>query len=224
MSKYSFYTRKNSLRLKNYDYSKKGLYFLSLNVNTRLLLFGYIADGEMILNDAGKMIERWYKELENKFPHIKCHESVVMPDHFHCIIEIVEDKDYRDDQAKPDSHNEPDSHIEADRPNEPDSHKGLSPLGNPNHRTGVPEWTPGRKANNPAQTTGIPRIMEWFKTMTTNEYIRGVKLYDWKRFHKKLWQRSYHDIIIRNEKSYHNIVNYIKQNPEKWKNRKSRKS
>ena len=41
----------------------------------------------MILNDACKMAERWYRELENKYPDKRCHEMVIMPNHFHCIIE-----------------------------------------------------------------------------------------------------------------------------------------
>ncbi|MDQ3017853.1 MAG: hypothetical protein M3R25_14165, partial [Bacteroidota bacterium] len=48
---------------------------------------GKITDGQMIMNDAGKMIEKWYLELENKFPDIKCDAHVIMPNHFHCIIE-----------------------------------------------------------------------------------------------------------------------------------------
>jgi REP element-mobilizing transposase RayT len=66
--------------------------------------------------------------------------------------------------------------------------------------------------------------MDWFKTMTTNEYIRGVKQFDWERFDKKLWQRSYYDHIIRDEKSYDNIVNYIIRNPENWDTDKFYKS
>ncbi len=49
-------------------------------------LFGEIADGKMQLNDAGKMVEKWYFELMNKFPDIRCGEHVVMPNHFHYII------------------------------------------------------------------------------------------------------------------------------------------
>ena len=45
----------------------------------------------MVLNDAGKMIEKWYRELENKYPNKMCHQMVIMPKHFHCIIENVRD-------------------------------------------------------------------------------------------------------------------------------------
>ncbi len=52
--------------------------------------------------------------------------------------------------------------------------------------------------------------------MTTNEYIRAVKNLGWKPFDGKLWQRNYYEHIIRDEKSYHIIANYIKNNPAKW--------
>lgn len=52
--------------------------------------------------------------------------------------------------------------------------------------------------------------------MTTNEYIRGVKNLGWQTFDGKLWQRNYYEHIIRNEQSYHNISNYIINNPAKW--------
>jgi REP element-mobilizing transposase RayT len=44
-------------------------------------------DKIMILNDAGKMVERWNRELGNKYPDKRFHEMVIMPNHFHCIIE-----------------------------------------------------------------------------------------------------------------------------------------
>ena len=62
----------------------------------------------------------------------------------------------------------------------------------------------------------LHRVLQWFKTMTTNEYIRGVKHHNWQRFDKKLWQRNYYEHIIRNEKSHRHISEYIKNNPSKW--------
>lgn len=59
-------------------------------------------------------------------------------------------------------------------------------------------------------------ILQWFKTMTTNKYIEGIKSLDWQPFIGKLWQRNYHEHIIRNEESYHRIADYIINNPAKW--------
>ena len=67
---------------------------------------------------------------------------------------------------------------------------------------------------------GLPlhRVVQWFKTMTTNEYIRGVEKYDWIPFNRKLWQRNYYEHIIRNAESYANIAEYITNNPASWQN------
>jgi len=84
--KFKIHNRK-SIRLKDYDYSKAGLYFITICVQNRLCLFGNVDNGNMVLNDAGQMVLKWYNELENKYPDKKCHEMVIMPNHFHCIIE-----------------------------------------------------------------------------------------------------------------------------------------
>ena len=78
---------RRSIRLKGYDYSQQGLYFVTICVKNRACLFGEIINQQMILNDAGIMVNKWYSELENKFPDITCHEHIVMPNHFHCIVE-----------------------------------------------------------------------------------------------------------------------------------------
>ena len=78
---------RRSIRLKGYDYSQSGFYFITLCVQRRDYLFGEIVDHQMNLNDAGKMVEKWFHELGNKYPDIECGEYVVMPNHFHCIVE-----------------------------------------------------------------------------------------------------------------------------------------
>jgi REP element-mobilizing transposase RayT len=65
----------------------------------------------------------------------------------------------------------------------------------------------------------LHRVIQWFKTMTTNEYIRGVKTKNWQPFDGKLRQRNYYEHIIRDEKSHYNISEYIKNNPRKWKDK-----
>jgi hypothetical protein len=80
---------RRSIRLKGYDYSQAGLYFITICVQNRERLFGHIKNGQMILNDAGMMVMKWYQELENKFSDIRCHEMMVMPNHFHCIVENI---------------------------------------------------------------------------------------------------------------------------------------
>ena len=62
----------------------------------------------------------------------------------------------------------------------------------------------------------LPEIMQWFKTMTTNEYIRNVKQCGWPPFPGKLWQRNYYEHIIRDEDNLNRIRDYIANNPARW--------
>jgi len=60
-------------------------------------------------------------------------------------------------------------------------------------------------------------MMQWFKTMTTNEYIRKERKNGWPPFDGKLWQRNYYEHIIRDNESLNEIREYIVNNPINWK-------
>ena len=62
----------------------------------------------------------------------------------------------------------------------------------------------------------IPTIVQWYKTMTTNEYIRGVKQNNWQPFNGRLWQRNYWERVVRNENEFNHIRDYIQTNPMRW--------
>ena len=82
---------RRSIRLKGYDYSSAGGYFITIVTQGRECLFGAIRNGEMELNDAGKMVAKWWDELSHKFPSVTADASIVMPNHFHSIIIIHDD-------------------------------------------------------------------------------------------------------------------------------------
>jgi len=169
---------RKSIRLKGYDYTQEGAYFVTICVQNRLHLFGEIIEDKVFLNSAGIMIENWYNELNQKFHEIAACEYVVMPNHIHAIIEKHEK-----------------TPVGADLrvcPIEQGGH-----IGPPLHA-----------------------VIQWFKTMTTNEYIRGVKNDDWTPFEKRLWQPNYYEHIIRNDDEYKRIAEYINNNPMTWKDDK----
>jgi hypothetical protein len=80
--------RRHSIRIAGFDYSKPGAYFATICVQNRECLFGEIVDGRMCLNAAGKMVEKWYRALPNKFPDFRIDEYIIMPNHFHSIVII----------------------------------------------------------------------------------------------------------------------------------------
>lgn len=79
---------RKSIRLKGYDYSKSGAYFITICTQHRECRFGEIIDEQLFLNDAGNMIEDCWLCLTNIFPDIELDEFIVMPNHFHGIIFI----------------------------------------------------------------------------------------------------------------------------------------
>lgn len=158
---------RKSIRLKNYDYSSNGYYFVTICTQNREKLFGEIVGATLRgrPNNPDKIIVKWLLESENKFKDIKIDEYIVMPNHIHFIIK----------------------------------------------RTGDHTGVTGDHAGSPLRD-----IIGWFKTMSTNEYIAGVKDGRFMPFKGRLWQRNYYEHIIRNYDDYINIAEYIQNNPLKW--------
>ena len=140
------------MRLRDFDYSSEGAYFLTLCLQKKLSLFEN--------HRAKEMVEKWIVEIENKYENVTVDCYVVMEDHVHMILFITEGN-------------------------------GIS----------------------------LSEIMKWFKTMTTNEYIRGVRDGVYEPFEKKLWQRSFYDHIIRNDEDLNEKREYVMNNPAKKRER-----
>ena len=89
----------------------------------------------------------------------------------------------------------------------------------PNHLHGIITMRShqGRRAERiEGNCASLSDIMRWFKTMTTNRYITGVKDEGWQPFRGKLWQRNYYEHIVRDESGLNKIREYVRYNPLKW--------
>jgi len=82
---------RKKIRLKDYDYSQAGCYFITICTQNGINQFGKIINGEMILNQWGLIIFNKWKWLEEQYPYAFLDEFVVMPNHFHAIIAIIEE-------------------------------------------------------------------------------------------------------------------------------------
>ena len=80
--------RRKSIRLQGYDYSQAGLYFITLCTHDRRPLFGEIVDRTMVLNTAGRIVEKCWCAIPDHFPRVTLDEFVVMPNHVHGIITV----------------------------------------------------------------------------------------------------------------------------------------
>lgn len=192
---------RHSIRLQGYDYASEGLYFVTMCVQNRECLFGEIKNAEMVLNDAGRMVEKWYNKTQDKFPDIVCHEMVIMPNHVHCIWENAGLHCASTVGAHP-----------CVRPNENgDAIIEGAHAGAPLQDLVLDNTDLGTHTGSP-----LSMVVRWFKTMSTNEYIRGVKQLGWPTFDRKLWQRNYYEHIIRDDVSLQSIAYYIVNNPAQW--------
>lgn len=80
--------KRKSIRLSDYDYSKNGLYFITICTKNRECIFGEIKNHEMILSEIGQIVNKCWNDIPQHFSQASLHEFVIMPDHIHGIIEI----------------------------------------------------------------------------------------------------------------------------------------
>ena len=88
MNKY----RIGSKRLKGFDYSSPGKYFITICIKNKITYFGKIENEEMILSELGEIAEKFWLEIPDHFPSIELDEFIIMPDHMHGIIIIRQSK------------------------------------------------------------------------------------------------------------------------------------
>ena len=80
---------RRSIRLKGHDYSDDGLYFITICTKDRHCYFGRVIDGKMVLNEKGQIVKNeWLNTANVRQGDVILHEYVVMPNHFHAIVEI----------------------------------------------------------------------------------------------------------------------------------------
>src|SRR3990167_4291390 len=81
--------QRKSIRLKDYDYSHPGSYFVTILVRNRECLLGEIVEDKMVVNEFGKIVEHVWNELPARYPCVGLDEFVIMPNHIHGIIVIT---------------------------------------------------------------------------------------------------------------------------------------
>jgi putative transposase len=177
---------RRSIRLKEYDYSQPGAYFITVCVKDKTCLFGDIVDNEMRLNDAGNMVKKWWFQTAEKYKDIELDEFVIMPNHFHGIIVI--NNDY---------HNNCRGAVSAPIVV---SSIPIKPGG---------ETPPLQKTESPKRTLG--NIVAYFKYQSAKQINQISNMPGC-----LLWQRNYYEHIIRSENEMDRIRQYIAENPFKW--------
>ncbi|MEJ5342476.1 MAG: transposase [Thermogutta sp.] len=182
---------RRSIRLRGYDYTQPGAYFVTVCTQGRASLFGEVADGEMRLNEVGRIVQRCWEAIPEHFPHIELGAFVVMPNHVHGILVIT------------------------GAPHDLVGSRHAVPLQNdvppPNNALISNNAVPLQERLGKPVAGSIPTIVRSFKSAVTREVnaLRGTP-------GAPVWQRNYYEHIIWNEESLQRIREYIWTNPLGW--------
>ena len=147
-------------RLKNYDYSTPGMYFVTVCVDKKAHLLGKIKNNCMNLSSVGEVVNQEILNIESHYENVSVEKYVIMPNHIHLIISI----------------------SEMERIN-PFSTKNFD----------------------------VSNVIGKFKAGVTRNVGNAFMHSD-----KKIFQRSFHDHIIRDKNDYSKIWEYIDTNVSKW--------
>ena len=194
---------RRSIRLKGYDYSKAGAYFITICCDDRLHRFGKILDHKMILHQLGTIAYNEWISLSERFSNFELDVFQIMPNHMHGIIVLKDidlDKTLRAMVAVAQDENEVNRAIaeEEDKVN----------------RATAEEEDKVNRATARVAPTTIADVVGAYKSIVSNECLKLYKLQN--KQMGKLWERNYYEHIIRDENAYINISNYIINNPNKW--------
>jgi len=185
--------KRKIIRLKGYDYSKEGWYFVTIEPYNRNYSFCSISNGKIELSEIGKIIDRQWAWIFSRYDHILMDEYIIMPDHFHGIIRILPDS-LLDEKRKSLFVSQEDVRATLESPFRP--REALEP--------------PVHLYQNHSKRIGLSHIIGAFKT-TSSKRIHSARYPDFK------WKRSFHDRILR-EDELEIKRRYIRNNPIKWKN------
>ncbi len=185
---------RRSIRLKGYDYTQPGAYFITICTHNRIHWFGHIVDGVMRLNAYGEIVrEEWFQAAVVR-PYVVLYpdEFVVMPNHVHGIIWIIdrgaETPDTRETLART-----PQLVQAARRVAQSEA----------SHRVASTSHGP--------DAGSIGAILGQFKSATTRR-INALR----NTAEPPVWHRNYYEHIIRHERALNAIRRYIQENPLRW--------
>ena len=227
---------RRSIRLKGYDYTQPGAYFITICTHSRACLFGEIIDGEMHLNEAGQIVVQTWQDLSNHVSNVQLDAFVVMPNHVHGIIIITDRAGVVGTVSEP-ARTTMGSGSAAgsvgagsvgagsvgagsvgagsvgagSEPAPTTTTTGPGPTAGSGPAAGPGSVGAGLELAPTRSSHGLPEIVRQFKTFSARRIneLRGTP-------GTPVWQRNYYEHIIRDEFSVSRIRQYIAENPVRW--------
>ncbi len=215
---------RQSMRLKGYDYSLPGYYYVTICTQDRIKRFGDVLDDVMVLDIAGEMVDVEWNRILERYDHVILDDYQIMPNHMHGILQIRslengKNKSFGNGTVGTSFMGVLNDDVQTDENDRNDDDTTIKT----GHDDGVETIENTFKMVDPAcertpikdvPTLGF--IIGAFKSITTTNYAKNVRQDGWPAFEKRLWQLRFHDHIIRNDDELNRIRQYIADNPLNW--------
>jgi putative transposase len=192
-----------SNRLKNWDYSSKAIYFITLVAQNRECVFGTIDDDKMVLNDNGKIIEKELRKSITIRERWFFYNWIIMPNHIHLLIEIV--------SSSAEVHNV-ETHCSASLQSKSEPDKLSRKSNSISSFVAIFKSVTTKQINVLIDNNGAQCRDAQCKDAPDRDALQCVSTVK----PNKIWQSNYYDHIVRNYNSFDKIYNYIKNNPKNW--------
>ena len=207
----TFRSRKNT-RLRGYDYAQAGCYFVTVCVKDHACVLGEIRDGQVCLNDHGKIVEKCWHNLPDHYD-VKLDAFVVMPNHIHGILILDgNNMDLNDnDDNNGNGINNGNPPVETPHAVSLQSPKSL--------QSTICPQNPQSPQQPTHETIGHQRFQNQGKN-TVSSILGSYKSAISKHAHRlgltMDWQFRFYDHVIRDDAEYARIAQYIETNVDNW--------
>jgi putative transposase len=178
---------RRSIRLKNYDYAQQGAYYVTICVNHRECLLGRVADTEIELTDAGRIVAQTWNTLPDRFLTVELDAFVIMPNHVHGILVINESERPGNASIAP-------------------TNASLDSAESVGAELALP-----KKQNPTEDRPTLGRVVQAFKSISAIACNRLLN-----RSGVPFWQRNYWEHVIRDDRDLARLREYIEHNPGTW--------
>lgn len=210
---------RRSIRLKGYDYTRHGVYYVTICTHRREHLFGEVVDGSMVLNPFGRVVATYWQRIPRHFPRVQLGTWVVMPNHIHGIIIITDDGDDDDDDGGDVCRGEASPHA-SPYANMPENTEAPGPE-EPGGGCLAPTVTTPGMADAP--TDGAMPMPNGAPSGSVGAIVGNVKSTITRRINQMrrtpgaaVWQRGYWERVVRTLEEHVRIEDYILANPARW--------
>lgn len=201
--------RIESRRLKNWDYTNNGAYFITICTKNRQHFFGKIIDKIMILNKIGLFANDFWAEIPNHFPFVELGNFQIMPNHVHGIL-IINNVDalHCNVSNQKNSESKNTDTLQCNELNQNDVNQNIQNESDTlqcNASTVQNEFL----SKISPKSGSISTIIRSYKSVVSkNSRLLNADFN---------WQSLFHDHVIRNSELFEKIQNYIENNPINWK-------